>query len=61
VDRRTIREGSDDLVFRLELYVAERDSFGVHFSDDVITHRQVFLRAAPREGRASRRRCRTCT
>jgi hypothetical protein len=52
VDRSSVREGSNDLVFRLELYVAERDSFGVHFSDDVITHRQVFLRAAPPEGRS---------
>lgn len=51
VDRNRITSPSGDLVFRLELYVSERDSFGVRFSDDVILHRQVFVRAAPAEGR----------
>jgi hypothetical protein len=37
-------------VFRLELYVAERDSFGVRFSDDVVLHRQLFVRVAPKAG-----------
>jgi hypothetical protein len=37
-------------VFRLELYVAERDSVGLRFSDDVILHRQLFVRVAPKAG-----------
>jgi hypothetical protein len=36
---------SEDLVLRLDIYVGERDSFGVGFSDNVIFHRQVFVRA----------------
>jgi hypothetical protein len=36
---------SDDLVLRLDVYVGERDSFGVGFSDNVIFHRQLFVRA----------------
>jgi hypothetical protein len=51
VDRSRISPGAGDLVFRLELYVSERDSFGVRFSDDVIVHRQLFVQALPPEGR----------
>ena len=36
---------SDDLVLRLDVYVGERDSFGVGFSDNVIFHRQLYVRA----------------
>jgi len=36
---------SEDLVLRLDIYVGERDSFGIGFSDNVIFHRQVFVRA----------------
>jgi hypothetical protein len=50
VDRSRITRDTGDLVFRLELYVSERDSFGVRFSDDVILHRQLFVRVAPPEG-----------
>jgi pimeloyl-ACP methyl ester carboxylesterase len=38
-------EPSDDLVLRLDVYVGERDSFGIGFSDNVIFHRQLFVRA----------------
>jgi len=50
VDRSRVTRDTGDLVFRLELYVAERDSFGVRFSDDVILHRQLFVRVAPKAG-----------
>jgi pimeloyl-ACP methyl ester carboxylesterase len=36
---------SDDLVLRLDIYVGERDSFGIGFSDNVIFHRQLYVRA----------------
>jgi hypothetical protein len=36
---------SEDLVLRLDIYVGERDSFGIGFSDNVIFHRQLFVRA----------------
>ena len=36
---------SEDLVLRLDFYVGERDSFGIGFSDNVICHRQLFVRA----------------
>ena len=38
-------EPSDDLVLRLDVYVGERDSFGLGFSDNVIFHRQLYVRA----------------
>jgi PGAP1-like protein len=38
-------EPSEDLVLRLDLYVGERDSLGVGFSDNVIFHRQFYVRA----------------
>src|SRR5262245_5363982 len=38
-------EPSDDLVLRLDIYVGERDSFGIGFSDNVIFHRQLYVRA----------------
>ena len=34
-----------DLVLRLDIYVGERDVFGVGFSDNVIFRRQYYLRA----------------
>lgn len=36
---------SDDLVLRLDIYVGERDAFGIGFSDNVIFHRQLYVRA----------------
>lgn len=50
VDRTRVVRRNEDLVFRLELYVSERDSYGVGFSDDVVVHRQLFVRAAPPAG-----------
>jgi hypothetical protein len=38
-------EPSDDLVLRVDIYVGERDSFGIGFSDNVIYHRQLYVRA----------------
>jgi hypothetical protein len=38
-------KASDDLVMRLDIYVGERDSFGIGFSDYVIFHRQLYVRA----------------
>jgi hypothetical protein len=35
---------SNDLVIRLDLYVGERDTFGIGFSDNVIFHRQLYIR-----------------
>ena len=32
-------------MLRLDVYVGERDSFGVGFSDNVIFHRQLYVRA----------------
>lgn len=35
------------LVFRLDLYVAERDSYGIGFSDNVVFHKQYYVQAFP--------------
>ncbi|MUG92635.1 hypothetical protein F7734_09285 [Scytonema sp. UIC 10036] len=35
----------DDLVMRLEIYVGERDFFGMGFSDNLIVHEDYFVRA----------------
>jgi hypothetical protein len=37
--------GERDLVIRLDLYVGERDLFGLGFSDNVVFHKQYYLRA----------------
>jgi pimeloyl-ACP methyl ester carboxylesterase len=37
--------GERDLVFRLDVYVGERDLFGVGFSDNVVFRKQYYLRA----------------
>jgi PGAP1-like protein len=34
-----------DLVLRLEVYVSERDVFGIGFSDNIIFHKQYYVRA----------------
>jgi hypothetical protein len=36
--------GVRDMVFRLDFYVGERDKFGIGFSDNVIFHKQYYLR-----------------
>jgi hypothetical protein len=40
----SLREGTD-LVMRLEFYVSERDIFGIGFSDNVVFHKQYYVRA----------------
>jgi PGAP1-like protein len=39
-----------DLVFRLDIYVAERDSYGIGFSDNVVFHKQYYVQAIPGDG-----------
>jgi pimeloyl-ACP methyl ester carboxylesterase len=41
----------DDIVFRLECYVGERDTYGVGFSDQVILNQQCFLQAKMEPGK----------
>jgi hypothetical protein len=36
--------GVRDMVFRLDFYVGERDLFGIGFSDNVVFHKQYYLR-----------------
>ncbi|WP_158514278.1 esterase/lipase family protein [Rhodococcoides fascians] len=38
------------LVFRLDVYVGERDSYGVGFSDNVIFRKQYYVQVFPRAG-----------
>ncbi|WP_299844911.1 hypothetical protein [uncultured Jannaschia sp.] len=40
-----LRDRSTDLVLRAEFYVGERDLLGIGFSDNVIFHRQYYVRA----------------
>ena len=41
-------DGADtSMVFRLDLYVGERDTIGIGFSDDVIFRKQYFVQAVP--------------
>jgi pimeloyl-ACP methyl ester carboxylesterase len=43
---RAVVDGrSPDLVMRLDVYVGERDSFGLGFSDNVIFHKQYYVQA----------------
>lgn len=39
------RHDNPDLVLRAEIYVGERDSFGFGFSDNIVFHRQFYVRA----------------
>ena len=46
VDANNLRNpDAGDLVFRLDIYLGERDTFGVGFSDNVIFHKQYFVQA----------------
>ncbi|WP_305784713.1 esterase/lipase family protein [Symbioplanes lichenis] len=48
IDARAKRDQTlPDLVFRLNIYVGERDSFGVSFSDNVIFEKQYYVQAFP--------------
>lgn len=40
------------MVFRLDVYVGERDSFGIGFSDNVIFRKQYYVQVFPGERRA---------
>ncbi|MER2508677.1 MAG: hypothetical protein ABTQ27_07945 [Amaricoccus sp.] len=39
------RHDNPDLVLRAEIYVGERDSFGFGFSDNIVFHHQIYVRA----------------
>jgi hypothetical protein len=43
--RAVVDDRSPDLVMRLDVYVGERDSFGLGFSDNVIFHKQYYVQA----------------
>ncbi|HKA67798.1 MAG TPA: hypothetical protein VKG85_01640 [Actinomycetes bacterium] len=48
IDARAIPSSStnhQDMVFRLDIYVGERDSFGVGFSDNVVFRKQYYIQA----------------
>ena len=47
VDGRTAPEGSYGLVFRIDVYLGERDAFGVGFSDNVVFRKQYYVQAFP--------------
>jgi hypothetical protein len=40
-------EAAPGLVFRLDVYVGERDSYGIGFSDNVIFRKQYYVHAVP--------------
>jgi pimeloyl-ACP methyl ester carboxylesterase len=52
VDHRVRPSSTDhqDMVFRLDIYVGERDSFGIGFSDNVVFRKQYYLQAVAGEG-----------
>jgi PGAP1-like protein len=43
--KAVVDDRSPDLVMRLDVYVGERDSFGLGFSDNVIFHKQYYVQA----------------
>ena len=43
--RAVVDDRSPDLVMRLDVYVGERDSFGLGFSDNVVFHKQYYVQA----------------
>lgn len=51
---RTVRPATPDrgsgLVFRLDVYLGERDSFGVGFSDNVVFRKQYYLQLLAEDG-----------
>lgn len=47
VDGRARPDGAQGLVFRLDFYVGERDTFGIGFSDNVVYRKQYYLQAFP--------------
>lgn len=49
IDGRIKPDGSPGMVFRLDVYVGERDSFGIGFSDNVIFRKQYYVQVFPGE------------
>jgi hypothetical protein len=51
---RTVRpatpDGASGLVFRLDVYLGERDSFGIGFSDNVVFRKQYYLQLLTEDG-----------
>jgi len=43
VDRRAVPENGHGLVFRLDVYVGERDTFGIGFSDNTVFNKQYYV------------------
>lgn len=52
IDGRIRPESSQGMVFRLDVYVGERDSFGIGFSDNVIFRKQYYVQVFPGATRA---------
>jgi hypothetical protein len=50
VDQSAKLERAQGLVFRLDVYVGERDTYGIGFSDDVVFRKQYYLQLFPDEG-----------
>ena len=47
VDARSTPDGSHGLVFRIDVYLGERDTLGVGFSDNVVFRKQYYVQAFP--------------
>ncbi|WP_134773351.1 esterase/lipase family protein [Ornithinimicrobium flavum] len=52
IDGRIRPSTSQGIVFRLDVYVGERDGFGIGFSDNVIFRKQYYVQVFPGETRA---------
>lgn len=51
IDPASQSQRSQDMVFRADFYIAERDIYGVGFSDNVVLYKQYYVRAILRAGR----------
>ncbi|GIG27809.1 hypothetical protein Cma02nite_04090 [Cellulomonas marina] len=47
VDAGAVPEGAQGLVLRLDVYLGERDSTGLGFSDNVVFHKQYYVQVFP--------------
>jgi hypothetical protein len=47
VDASNTRKHAQGLVFRIDVYVGERDTFGIGFSDNVVFRKQYYVQAFP--------------
>jgi hypothetical protein len=50
VDARAQPANPQDMVFRVDIYLGERDSFGVGFSDNVVFRKQYYIQAVVEPG-----------